>query len=325
MKRLAAFGAAWLVMLGLGIQAAPAAEPIRIGYPTWVDFGPIYLAAEKGFFKAQGVDVEIQVIEDTKLGMAALAAKRIDAYGATPNTVLLYVKPETRFQMVMVVDDSVGGDGVVAKKEIKSIAELKGKRVAFMEGSIAQFYLSYLLKREGLSEKDVTGLNMTTGDAGAAFVAGRVDAAVVWEPWLSKGKSAAHGHLLVDSKATPGIIVDTLAFRDDVVKSRGDDVRKVIRGVNQAVAFWKANPKEGVEIMAKGLGGWLKDPKEFEGALAGAKLLDVADNRTLMGTKARPGPFYQTVRDAIEFWRVSGKLVWPGVKPEDIIDPTLLE
>ncbi|PYM58275.1 MAG: taurine ABC transporter substrate-binding protein [Candidatus Rokuibacteriota bacterium] len=285
----------------------------------------MYLAKEKGFFKTQGVDVDIQVIEDTKLGMAALAANRIDMYGVTPNTLLLYVKPDARFVMVMVGDGSAGGDGIVARKEITSIAALKGKRVAFLEGSVAQFYLSYLLKKEGLSEKDVTPLNMTTGDAGAAFVAGRVDAAVVWEPWLSKGKSAPHGHLLIDSRQNPGIIVDTLAFRADVVQTRREDVRKVIRGVNQAVAFWKSNPKEANEIMAKGLGGWLKDPKDFEEALSGAKLYDVADNRQLMGSAQQPGPFYQTVREAIEFWRSSGKLVWPDVKPQDVIDPSLLE
>ena len=325
MARSSAFKTCVLVLLVLGWVGISSADPIRIGYPTWVGFGPIYLAKEKGFFKTQGVDVDIQVIEDTKLGMAALAANRIDMYGVTPNTLLLYVKPDARFVMVMVGDGSAGGVGIVARKEITSIAALKGKRVAFLEGSVAQFYLNYLLKKEGLSEKDVSPLNMTTGDAGAAFVAGRVDAAVVWEPWLSKGKSAPHGHLLIDSRQTPGIIVDTLAFRADVVQTRREDVRKVIRGVNQAVAFWKSNPKEANEIMAKGLGGWLKEPKDFEEALSGAKLYDVADNRQLMGSAQQPGPFYQTVREAIEFWRSSGKLVWPDVKPQDIIDPSLLQ
>ncbi len=323
MKRGWIVGACLVALLGSA--GTSAAEPIRIGYPIWIGFGPIYLAQAKNFFKQQGVDVELQVIDDTKVGMAALAAKRIEAYGATPNTVLLYVKPENRFTMVMTVDDSKGGDGVVARKEINSIAELKGKRVAFMEGSISQFYLNYLLKQQGLTEKDVVPMNMTTGDAGAAFVAGRVDAAVVWEPWLSKGKNAPHGHLLIDSSKTPGLIVDTLAFREDVVKGRPADVKKVVRAVSQAVDYWRSNPKESVEIMTKGLGGWLKEPKDFEEALAGATLYGLAENRAYMGTKQKPGPMYQTVRDAIEFWRQSGKLVWKDVRAEDIIDPSFLE
>jgi NitT/TauT family transport system substrate-binding protein len=325
MKRLAMIVGCVVVLLTAAVGVA-SAEPIRIGYPIWVGFGPIYLAHNKGFFKAQGVDVDLQVIDDTKVGMAALAAKRIEAYGATPNTVLLYAKADNPFVMVMTLDDSKGGDGVVAHKDIKSIAGLKGKRVAFLEGSIAQFYLAYLLKREGLTEKDITAVNMgSTGDAGAAFVAGRVDAAVVWEPWLSKGKSAPHGHLLIDSSKTPGLIIDTLAFRQDVVKNRPDDVRKVVRAIGQAVDYWKKNPKESVEIMTKGLGGWLKEPKDFDEALSGATLYGIPENRPFMGTKAKPGPMYQTVQGAIDFWRQTGKLVWPEVKAADVIDPSFLE
>jgi NitT/TauT family transport system substrate-binding protein len=325
MKRLAMIVGCVVALLTAPIGVA-SAEPIRIGYPIWVGFGPIYLAHRKGFFKAQGVDVDLQVIDDTKVGMAALAAKRIEAYGATPNTVLLYAKADNPFVMVMTLDDSKGGDGVVAHKDIKSIAGLKGKRVAFLEGSIAQFYLAYLLKREGLTEKDITPVNMgSTGDAGAAFVAGRVDAAVVWEPWLSKGKSAPHGHLLIDSSKTPGLIIDTLAFRQDFVKSRPDDVRKVVRAIGQAVDYWKKNPKESVEIMTKGLGGWLKEPKDFDEALSGATLYGIPENRSFMGTRANPGPMYQTVQGAIDFWRQTGKLVWPEVKAADVIDPSFLE
>ena len=289
MKRL------WVIagcVLGLVVASVvgASAEPIRIGYPIWVGFGPIYLAHSKGFFKAQGVDVDLQVIDDTKVGMAALAAKRIEAYGATPNTVLLYAKADNPFAMVMTVDDSKGGDGVVAKKSIKSIAELKGKRVAFLEGSIAQFYLSYLLKREGLSEKDITAVNMgSTGDAGAAFVAGRVDAAVVWEPWLSKGKSAPDSHVLIDSSKTPGLIIDTLAFRQDVVKSRPDDVRKVVRAVGQAVDYWRKNPKESTEIMTKGLGGWLKEAEGLRGGAVGRHALRHRGEPDLHGDEGQAG------------------------------------
>ena len=130
----------------------------------------------------------------------------------------------------------------------------------------------------------------STGDAGAAFVAGRVDAAVVWEPWLSKGKSAPHGHLLIDSSKTPGLIIDTLAFRQDVVKNRPDDVRKVVRAIGQAVDYWRQNPKEATEIMTKGLGGWLKEPKDFEEALSGATLYGIAGEPAVHGDEGQARP-----------------------------------
>src|SRR5262249_55961311 len=136
---------------------------------------------------------------------------------------------------------------------------------------------------------------------------------------------APGGHLLIDYSKTPGLIRDTPAFRQDVVKSRPDDGRKVIRAVGQAVEYWKQNPKDAVEIMTKGLGGWLKEPKDFEEALSGATLYGIAENRTFMGTKAKPGPMYETVQGAIDFWRQNGKLVWPDVKASDVVDPSLLQ
>lgn len=325
MKRLNALVIALLMSLTPVVPDAGAAEPLRIAYLTWVGFGPLFLAKEKGFFKEQGVEVELEKIEDVKMSFAAMAAKRIDGNAATPNTILLYVKPDQRFVIVMALDDSQGGDGIVARKEIKTLADLKGKRVAFSEGGISQFYLNYLLKRVGLSQSDVVPVNMTAGDAGAAFVAGRVDAAVTWEPWLTKGKNAPHGHILIDSRQTPGIISDTLAFREDVLRSRRDDVRKVVRAIHQAVEHWKRTPKESVEIMAKGVGGWLKDPTAFEETLTGAKLYDAPDNKKFFGTRAQPGPIFQNVKEAIDFWRQIGRLPWTGVRAEDIIDPSFLE
>ena len=203
---------------------------IKIGYPIWVGFGPDYLAHSKGFFKAQGVDAHLQVIDDTKVGMAALAAKRIEAYGAMPNTVLLYAKADNPFVMVMTLNATsrAGRDGVVANKDIKSIKELKGKKVAFLRAR-SQSPPGYLLRREGLTEKDVVPVNMgSTGDAGAAFVANRVDAAVVRKPAPARARRAPRpppDRLQQDS----GLIIDTLAFRQDVVKSRPDDVKKAAR------------------------------------------------------------------------------------------------
>ena len=92
MRRLWVIAVFALGLVVASAVGAAAAEPIRIGYPIWIGFGPIYLAHSKGFFKAQGVDVDLQVIDDTKVGMAALAAKRIEAYGAC----LLYTSPSPR-------------------------------------------------------------------------------------------------------------------------------------------------------------------------------------------------------------------------------------
>jgi len=316
-----------LLLLAVGILTHPAPAPaqtvLRIGYPVWVGYGPLFLADKKGFTKELGIKVEFVLMEDTKIRYVALAGKKLDGLMTTVDTMVQRARSDFKFAAVMAFDDSKGGDGIVARKEIKTVADLKGKKVAFGEGSVSHFLLGFLLDKNGLSFKDIVAVNMTAGDAGAAFVAGKVDAAVTWEPWLTKGKSAPHGHILVDSSQTPGLIVDVLVFRRDVLQSRGSDVRKIVQAWHKGVDYWKANPDESNKIMAGAIGGWLKDPKAFAETLTGIRYYDAAANKAYFGTKGAPGEVSKTAQFAIDFWTRLGKTQMK-LKPSDIIDPSFI-
>ena len=155
---------------------------------------------------------------------------------------------------------------------------------------------------------------------GGAFVAKHVDAAVTWEPWLTKGKATDFGHLLVDSSTTPGLITDVIIVKTRWVERR---TRRTSRpssspGTRPSPSI-ASNPDESIEIMAKGVGGWLKDPKEFKATLTGIKFYGGDDNKTFFGTKDKPGPLSQTVADAIEIWSSQGKLQ-VKTSPDKLID-----
>ncbi len=310
--------AAGALIAGFAVPAPAAADTVRIAHSTWVGYGPLYIARDKGFFKQNGVDVELIVMEDPKERFPTLMADKIDMLASTVDTALLYLKKPDDFQYVIAVDDSNGGDGIVANKDIQSIADLKGKKVAVNEGSVSEFYLNVLLAKAGLKESDLQIVNMTAGDAGSAFVSKRVDAAVTWEPWLTKGKSSDHGHLLVDSSTTPGLITDVLIGKKSWLEAHAKEVQAIVKSWNQAVAFYHDHPDEAVVIMAKGVGGWLKDPKDFQDTMTGIKLYGEAENKAFFGTEAKPGPLRQTVEQAIKVWSERGK-VQVKVTPEDLI------
>ena len=315
-----------LVPLLLGIAllpitgAAPArADTVKIAHSTWVGYGPLYIARDKGIFKKNGVDVDLVVMEDPKERFPTLMADKIQMIASTVDTALLYLKKPTDFQYVVAIDDSNGGDGIVAVKDIKTIGDLKGKKVAVNEGSVSEFYLNVLLAKAGLKEADLNTVNMTAGDAGGAFVAKRVDAAVTWEPWLTKGKSTDFGHLLVDSSTTPGLITDVIIVKTAWAQAHQKEVAAIVKSWNEAVAYYRANPDESIAIMAKGVGGWLKDPAAFKETLPGIKFYGEADNKAFFGTKAKPGPLSNTVKAAIDVWSSHGKLQ-VKVTPADLIN-----
>ncbi|RMF88649.1 MAG: taurine ABC transporter substrate-binding protein [Nitrospinota bacterium] len=314
----------WSFLLVFALTAVVVAEPLRIAMSTWVGYGPLHLAKAKGFYAEEGVEVKLITMEEPTPRFAALAAGRLDGLASTIDTMILQSKKEIPYVMVLALDDSAGGDGIVANKEIKSIADLKGKKVAFNLGSVSQFWVNVLLQQHGLKESDITVVNMSAPDAGAAFVAKKVDAAVTWEPWLTRGKQAPHGHLLIDSSQTPGLIVDILIFRKDVVEKRSADIQKVVNAWFRAVDFWKQHPQEANTLMAKAVGGWLKDPKVFAETLQGVKLLGREENRKFFGTKENPGPIFTTAAKAIQIWKDFGKLSWEP-KPEEIIETKFVQ
>lgn len=301
----------------LVVSKSSAADTFTLGYATWVGNGPFFIALEKGFFSEEGVEVEMVTMDDAKVRMAALQARRIDAAAAGLDNILFFVKPDLPLQYLLVLDGSKGGDGIIARTEIQTITDLKGKQVAYSEGSVSQYLLNVMLRRAGLGIDDIEGVNMTVGDAGSAFVAGRLDAAVVWEPWLTRAKNADFGHVLVDTSEAPELIMDVLVTRPDVVQSRQDELAAVVRAWFRAVDHMHSNPQESNEIMARGTGGWLKDPDVFAETLAGVEIFGRDRNREFVGTNDNPGEMKNAVQTAIDTWRSFGKL-------KDELDPDKL-
>ena len=180
--------------------------------------------------------------------------------------------------------------------------------VAFAERTVSQFYLNVLLRDAGLSQADIETVNMSGDDAGNAFLMQEVDAAVSWEPWLTQGKEAAHGHLLADTSERPGLVADCLVTRSNVLDRRLREFRALARAWDAALAYVEAHPAESNEIMARNVGGWLADPAVFAETLKGVRFYDSARNREYFGTPDHPGQIYQTSQYGIDVWTRLGAL-----------------
>jgi NitT/TauT family transport system substrate-binding protein len=313
---LAGIVAAVVVMEG-GSQAAHA-EPLRIGYLTWVGLGPLFVAKEKGLFAKEGVEVELINMAIHEAMYAGLFAGQIDASDATVDDMLPNYDPEQPYACIFAPTESLGADGIVASNDIRSIADLAGKTVAFAERTVSQFYLNVLLKDAGLSEADIETVNMSGDDAGNAFLMQEVDAAVSWEPWLTQGREAAHGHLLADTSQRPGLVVECLVTKTAVLDARLPEFRALARAWDAALAYVEAHPDEANAIMARSVGGWLEDPAVFAETLKGVRFYDSARNREFFGTPENPGQIYQTAQYGIDVWKSLGALD-VELTPADVI------
>src|SRR5690242_13947205 len=98
----------------LASASANAAEHVNIAVPTWLGFGPLYIARDKGFFAKHGVEAVLTRSEDAKQHYPLLLAGKYDMAAGGAGTSLLYIKKSDDLQYVTVLDDSNGGDGIVA-------------------------------------------------------------------------------------------------------------------------------------------------------------------------------------------------------------------
>lgn len=304
-----------------------SAQPLKLnlGYSVWVGYGPLFIAREKGYFKDEGLDVTLTKVEDPKDRFTALAGQQLDGLVSTLDTMTLYWKTETPFVAILGLDDSSGGDGILVLKDknIASVKDLKGHTIGVNVGSVSHFMLDFLLQQNGLSDADVSLVKMKQGDVPAAMAAARVDAGVTWEPNLSKAAEAENVAILTTSKETPGLIVDVLILRKDVLTANKDVGTKLARAWDKAVEYAKTNPDDAAKLMQEGLGGFYEKPDDIKADLKGVTLYDKARNATFF-TGDGTGTAIGTTKFAIDLWTQLGQITTP-IKAEDLVDGSYLE
>ncbi len=258
----------------------PAMAEVKVGVSDWPGWVAWYVAEQKGFFKKHGADVKLVWFANYTDSIAALSSGQLDANSQTWSDTMGPLAKGLPLKTILVNDNSAGNDAVVASPKIKSIKDLKGKSVALEQFSVSHFVLATALAKNGMKPADVKIVNLSAGDAAAAFMAGRVDAAVVWNPWIHQIEASGKGKALFTSKDMPGLIPDLLVAQDKSIKAKRKELVGMIKAWFDTVKFIADQPDEAAKIMSKIVS--LK-PDEYKVFLPGTKFFDAAANQAAMG------------------------------------------
>jgi NitT/TauT family transport system substrate-binding protein len=293
---------------------------IHIASSTWTGYALIYLANSKGIWKQHGLDVNFKDIEDPNDRFIALAAGRLEGMASTVDAFARQQSNGVGAVEVFPIDASVGGDGILAANSIATVADLKGRTVGVNQGSVSEWFLAQVLEKNGLHLSDVKEQNMTSGAAGAAFVASKLDVAVTWEPWLSKAKARTDGHVLVSSKQYPDLIMDSFAFRKDFIQKYPDTVKDFMKAYYDAFTWMQANQTEALKVIGDAV---QESPSDVSADLSTMTLFDLSTGKQVIGTSGSHGKIYDNVKAAADFWKAQGK-VDTAVNPSDAVDPSFI-
>jgi NitT/TauT family transport system substrate-binding protein len=232
--------------------AAPEAPPLRVGISAFPTYELAYLAQELGYFREAGVKVRIVEFGELSDTRRAYEMGKIDGLATTLVEVLIARDGSKRdLRVRRVIDYSAGADVIVGGAGIKSMADLKGRRVGVEVGSLGHFMLVRGLAKAGMSADDVRLVSMSQINMASALRSGSVQAVVSYPPTATALLQDPAASVLFSSKEIPGEVVDVFAFDREVIKQRGRDVNAFLLAVDRAYPTLKGRPQESCRIMGR--------------------------------------------------------------------------
>jgi NitT/TauT family transport system substrate-binding protein len=241
------FASIW-VLCALHLNAE-AAEEVKIASTgPGLSTLPIEIASRKGFFRDEGLDV-LTITMRANIAVNALVTRGVDY--ANPTTSL--IKAATAGLPVKTVAVLLGRPDyfLTVNKEIKSVKDLRGKRIAIGSfGAAADLALRGVARQEGLDpDRDLIRLQMGgTSARYASLISGAVDATVLSLPFNLQAEKAGYKDLLWLGERFE-LPLSGLGVRDETIQKNPKQVLGVIRAVFRAMAFATGHPEETMQML----------------------------------------------------------------------------
>jgi len=319
MVRRAAVGAVLAWMAAQAVGAAPA--PLRLGYSDWPGWVAWQIAIDKGWLTQAGLDVKFEWF-DYSASMEAFAAGKIDGDCVTNGDALVMGAGGARNVMIMLTDYSNGNDMIVARPGINSLKDLKGKKIGIEIGLVEHLLLLDGLKKQGMTQDDVTLVNSKTNETPQVLASGQVDAIGAWQPNSGLAMKALPGaHPVYTSAQSPGLIYDVLTVNPASIAAHRADYIKLIKVWDHVVSYI-SDPKtqdDAVQIMSARVG---LTAAKYQPLLAGTHLISVAEGNKIFVKADGLGSLYGSTQIADGF-NVRNAVYKQPQKIDGYIEPAL--
>ncbi len=267
-------------------------DPLTVAVGLWPGSETLVLARERGLLPVE----HVQLIEMTwaSATMRAFGNGVVDAAVLSLDEVMRLRESGLALRVVMVMDASQGNDALMVREDVKSMADLKGKKVGVDLRAAGMYLLSRALDDAGMKAADLDLVPLNLPETEDAFVAKEVDAVVSAEPWLTKLR-AAGAHSLYNSSQMRTPIYRVLVVSEEAMRDQPQDVLRVMKAHFAMLKL--LNPRMAMPGLEATLQRQGLTQEEFFNCRDHLRLFDPAANRLLMET---PDPALIKAAAAVE-------------------------
>lgn len=260
------------------IPTKPETGAIKMGIEPWLGYGQWHIAAKKGFFTAQGLE-SVEIVNfntDTDIN-AALAAGQLQCGNIATHTAMNFIAAGLPLKIVALLDVSKTADAMISDGSVTDIKGLKGKQVAYEEGTTSDILLNYALSQNGMTIADIEKVPMPAADAGSALIAGKVPVAVTYEPYLTTAmQQNKNVKMIYSAGENPGLISDVFVVREEFLRDKPGQVLALLKAWDASLADYRNDTAGGRAIISEAVGA---KPEELATAFDGVVYYSMAENK----------------------------------------------
>lgn len=271
-----------LLLLSISLLAScskESSEPLRIASSPWPGYEPIYLARDIGYLPKDKVN--IFELPSSDITLESFRNRSADMATLTLDEALELLAGGVKFRILFVMDGSNGADAVMASPKVKSLADLKGKRIVIENIPLDVYMLSRTLNAAKLERKDVYVIPSAESRQLEMYKQGKADAFITFDPFKSQ-LAALGAHVIFDSSQIPNEIFDLMLVHEDVFQARRREVCEVARQWFHTLEYMKQSPEDATRRISKRLG---VSAQEYQTMMGGISTPTLQDNLNLLSTK----------------------------------------
>jgi NitT/TauT family transport system substrate-binding protein len=300
------------------VSAPAVAQDVKVavGISGWTGFAPLTLANQAGIFKKNGLDVTIKKIPQKDRHLA-VASGDIQCAATTVETWISWNANGVATKQIFQLDKSYGADGMATRNDVAAIKDLKGKTVAASApGTAPYFTLAWMLKKNGLTVKDVTVVNLEPAAAAQAFVAGQNDAAMTYEPYLSTVRAAPDKGKIIATTLDYPMIMDTFGCTPKFLTENPKAAKALADSYFEAVALIEKDQAKSYEIMGSDV---KQSGEQFGNSAKYLRWQDKAANQKFFA-----GEFQTFTKEAADLLLEIG-IIKSIPKTDDLVDTSFIQ